>query len=234
MATIKELYSRNLDPDLRHWKSRKFYSIFDAAMLTCGIDPLCYEGVSQDKILEILRTQKPINWEWALMIVKSLAEGICTGDIKSQEIYIIRSDSNNNEWSEKLEQFGLNLSDSRNVSYVLTMISRKEHFNFLLKEGFLDEPQIDEPQLKQQIADMKDVAALSAPVYMTPAMECLREVCSEFWHDYDPNGNRLPPKQDVIRHWLREHGHKWGVTSDRMAAAIDLIARHPAARERKK
>jgi hypothetical protein len=231
VATIRELHGRNNNPDLRHWKSRKFYSIFDAAMLTCGIDPLFFDGDSQNEVLNRLKNKKPVNWEWALMIVKSIAEGICTGDIKSQEIHVDRSDYNN-EWTEKKEQTDLNLSDSRDINYVMTMISRNEHFKFLQKEGFLEGYQPEHLQQPQQETKNIEVLALPSPQYTTPAMECLQEVCREFWCAYDPMGKQPPPKQDVIRLWLKENGHKWGVTSDRMAAAIDLIARHPAARDR--
>lgn len=231
MATIRELHGRNNNPDLRHWKSRKFYSIFDAAMLTCGIDPLIFGGLPQDDILDLLRTETPVNWKWVLMIVKSMAEGICTGDIKSQEIHVNKSNYND-EWTEKREQTDLNLSDSRGINYVLTMISRKEHFNFLLKEGFLDGNQPAIQQHQQEIKSV-EVLALPAPKYTTPAMECLYEVSESFWAVYDPEGKEPPPKREMIRAWLRENGHKWGVTTGRMIDAIDLIARHPSVRSGK-
>ena len=227
MATIRELHERAGNPDLRHWKSRKFYSIFDAAMLTCGIDPLFFDGVSQAKILNTLRMKNPVNWEWALMIVKSIAEGICTGDIKSQEIHVDCSDYNN-DWTEKKEQTDLNLSDSRDINYVLTMISRKEHYNFLLKEGFLEENQPEVQHHRPEIESV-EVLALPSPQYSTPYMDCIQEVVKEFWYDYDPESGKPPPKKETVLDWLKENGHRWQLDSGRISSAIDTITRHPIA-----
>lgn len=40
MSKMRELQSRAGNPDLSHWKNNKLFSIAEAALLTCGIDPL--------------------------------------------------------------------------------------------------------------------------------------------------------------------------------------------------
>ena len=229
MTTIRELHERAGNPELSHWRTRRFYSLMDAAMLTCGIEPLLYAGRSESDVIDNLKGGRPVNWEWALMISRSLAEQICMGLIKSQYILVLEYYNNGqNCWETQKEQTSLSLSDSPHIYVTQTLINRDEHLKYLRSEGFLDVKTNLQP-IRQSENQPVEVLALPSPQYSTPYMDCLQEVVKEFWYDYDPESGKPPPKKETVLEWLKENGHRWQLDSGRISSAIDTITRHPIA-----
>jgi hypothetical protein len=243
MATLRELHAKAGNPDLSHWKAREAYSIEDAALLTAGIDPFLYLGSSNYALQKELLDNKPTNWQWALMITKGISESICIGSTNCHHVRIIREDNSYNCWTETVKQIDLTLLDSAHIDTAETKITKNEHLKWMRANGFLSKPSreigttvrtVKADSTKEAPLSNTEPLLLPPPKYSTPAIDCMNEVIDHFWIDYDPDGSSPPPKQTVITAWLAENGHKWGVTSNNMIAAIDIIARHPSAKTRAK
>jgi hypothetical protein len=226
LPTLRDLHALSGSQDLSHWGIHSVYSVFEAALLTAGVDPLRFEAMPEYERATAMYKEAGESWIWAASILKAMKQSICMGSLRVETCWT--TPQHINDYPSHINQDELTIDMVDEVCIHKTMIARWSLKKWYKEKGFLANAE----QPRATVTPIVEPKVLLMPQYSTPAMECLNEVCREFWHDYDPNGNRPPPKQDVIRLWLKENGHKWGVTSDRMAAAIDLIARHPAARDR--
>lgn len=82
-----------------------------------------------------------------------------------------------------------------------------------------------ENQLTQVKADKPASINNDKSPYVTPAINIMNEVITEFWIDYDPNDPA--PKQSTITEWITNNFE--GV-SDALALNIDKVCRHTSAR----
>lgn len=83
MSKMRELQSRAGNPDLSHWKNNKLFSIAEAALLTCGIDPLDHNHNFENNLVADLQFKNVVNWRHAILLIRAFKEGICTHEIKS-------------------------------------------------------------------------------------------------------------------------------------------------------
>ncbi|WP_201604712.1 hypothetical protein [Psychrobacter immobilis] len=80
-------------------------------------------------------------------------------------------------------------------------------------------------QAKAELADKPDTIGNDKSLYVTPAIEIMNKVITEFWINYDPN--QSAPKQEIIVRWIT--GNFDGV-SKALALNIDKVYRHSEAR----
>lgn len=80
-------------------------------------------------------------------------------------------------------------------------------------------------QAKAELADKPDTIGNDKSLYVTPAIEIMNKVITEFWINYDPN--QSAPKQEIIVRWIT--GNFDGV-SKALALNIDKVCRHSEAR----
>ncbi|MFW1858816.1 hypothetical protein [Acinetobacter defluvii] len=210
MATLKELHNLNGSPDFSHWNTVKLFSISEASLLTAGLEPCEYNHLVDYEIRTKLLNEKPINWQHALMLIRSLIEAICTQEIKSPLIRIERSDYNNNCWNETMEQAKISLDDTSAIVATETKIHRDELHKWLRKNGYFEVSQQNTITIEAnhtsyqqpQSVQHSNMMLLPEPTYTTPPLEALHGVINEFWINYDPDKNQPPPKQDVVASWI--------------------------------
>jgi len=238
MSTIKALYEKAGNPDLSHWKDIHLFSLAESALLTAGIDPLLYEDRTLNESLTgILKIEKPINWQRALMIIRALKQSVCLGEITCKIAYIERSNWNGEEWEEKIEQLDLTLEHLDTLNTHSTKISRREYRKWLHINGYLEQSQQNTTTIEanhtsyqqpQPVQDSK-LILLPEPTYTTPSLEALHGVINEFWINYDPDKNQPPPKQDVVASWIMANYPD--VQGKELCVYIDKICRHPTAKK---
>ena len=238
MATIRELYQNAGNPNLSHWKDIYLFSIVEASLLTVGLDPLIYEDRTFDEsLVGILKKEKPINWQYALMIIKALKQSICLGGVTCKIAFVDRANSwGDEEWEEKIEQLDLTLEHLDVINTHSTKISRKEYQKWLKSNGYIEPPQQNTIIVESQPVTYKqhesvqqnNVGLLPEPTYTTPALEAINGVIREFWISYDPDKKQPPPKQSVVKAWIAENHPE--LDSDYIQTAIDKICRHPNAK----
>jgi len=231
MATLRELHDLRGNPDFSHWNTVKLFSVAEASLLTAGLEPCEYNHLVDYDLRQKLLNEKPINWQHALMLIRSIIEAICTHEIKSPFIKIDRSDYNN-QWDEVIEQAKLSIDDTSSIIASETKIHRDELHKWLTRNGYFSQPRqanIEVVQKNQtQQADEKEILLLPEPTYTTPALEAINGVIREFWISYDPDKNQPPPKQNVVKAWIAENHPE--LDSDYIQTAIDKICRHPNAK----
>lgn len=235
MATLQKLHKSRGNPDLSHWKTRKLLTVTEAALLTCGFEPLEFDHLAEYQLADELRTKKPINWAHALMLINSIAEAICTHEIKSP--YIILEYPYDNDWRIE-EQSKISFSDEPFLRTVLTKIHRDELFRWLKKNDYFEilPPKnilVEDNHLSSyqqfQSVNQDYVALLPEPTYTTPSLEALQGVIKEFWINYDPEGNQPPPKQSVVESWIKANYPD--IQANDICKYIDKICRHPTAKK---
>ena len=235
MATLRELHHLRGNPDFSHWNTVKLFSIAEASLLTAGLEPCEYNHLHDYQLREKLISEKPINWQHSLMLIRSIIEAICTQEIKSPYIKIDRSDYNN-QWDEVVEQARVSLEDVGSIIANETKIHRDELYKWLKKNGYL-EPHLQNAIIvesqpvtykQHESVQQNNVGLLPEPTYTTPALEAINGVIREFWISYDPDKKQPPPKQSVVKAWIAENHPK--LDSDYIQTAIDKICRHPNAR----
>ncbi|ENU79782.1 hypothetical protein F975_02411 [Acinetobacter sp. ANC 3789] len=235
MATIRELHQLRGNQDLSHWNTVKLFSIAESALLTAGIEPCEYNHLTDYEIRQKLLNEKTINWQHALMLIRSLIEAICTQEIKSPLIRIERIDYNSC-WSETVEQAKISLDDTSSILASETKIHRDELKKWLKNNGYFEPPQqntitIEAQQVTYQQPepiDHNNIILLPEPTYTTPALEAIQGVVNEFWISYDPDNNKFAPKQVTVKSWIAKHYPE--MDSDYIQTAIDKICRHPKAK----
>ena len=237
MATLKELHDLRGNPNFSHWNTVKLFSIAEASLLTAGLEPCEYNHLVDYELRQALLNEKPINWQHALMLIRSLIEAICTQEIKSPLIRIERSDYNNNCWLETMEQAKISLDDTNSIVANETKIHRDELHKWLRKNGYFEalqqniitiEPSQPSLQQPQPVQD-NNIVLLPEPTYTTPSLEALQGVINEFWIDYDPDKNQPTPKQDVVASWIMANYPD--VQGKELCIYIDKICRHPTAKK---
>ena len=231
MATLRELHDLRGNPDFSHWNTVKLFSVAEASLLTAGLEPCEYNHLVDYELRQKLLSEKPINWQHALMLIRSIIEAICTHEIKSPFIKIDRSDYNN-QWDEVIEQAKLSIDDTSSIIASETKIHRDELHKWLTRNGYFSQPrqaniEVVEKNQPQQ-ANEKEILLLPEPTYTTPALEAVNGVIREFWVSYDPDKNQPPPKQNVVKAWIAENHPE--MDSDYIQTAIDKICRHPSAK----
>ncbi|KAB1851984.1 hypothetical protein F4W09_15455 [Acinetobacter tandoii] len=233
MATLQELYKFKGNPDLTHWKTVKIFSLVEASLLTVGIDPLEYSHLSDYQLKDELRTKRPINWQHAILLMRSLSEAICTHEIKSPFINLEKSDYSNT-WDIVEEQAKIGIENASEIILTSTKIHRDELFKWLKKNDYFEHPvqtivELDPVEkIGSSIANDKEVLLLPEPTYTTPALEVVQLVIREFWEEYDPDAGSPPPKQEFVKQWIADNHPQ--IESDALRKAIDQICRHPIAK----
>ncbi|WND05580.1 hypothetical protein [Acinetobacter soli] len=231
MATIQELHKNRGNPDLSHWKTRKMLSVTEAALLTCGFDPLEFDHLAEYPLCDDLKTKKPTNWQHVLMLINSIAEAVCTHEIKSP--YVILEYPYDNDWRVE-EQAKVSFSDEIFLRTTLTKIHRDELFKWLKKNGYFEQPQKNNMTVQHvthhQIEPVTTTNVILLPElsYTTKPLEALHGVINEFWINYDPDKNQPPPKQDTVASWIRANYPD--VQGKELCVYIDKICRHPTAK----
>lgn len=231
MTTIRELQDRAGNPDLSHWKTRKMLSVSESALLTCGIDPLELDHLADWPLCDELRTKRHVNWQHALMLIKSLTEAICTQEIKSP--YVVLENPFQDDWKVE-EQAKVSFSDELYLRTTLTKIHRDELIKWLGKNGYFDKQisvvdvnfTVEKTDLVHSRND--EILLLAEPTYTTPALEALNGVIHEFWASYDPENNLPPPKQTTVTDWIKQNHPD--VQGKELCIYIDKICRHPIAK----
>lgn len=234
MATLQELQKRKGSPDLSHWKTRKLLTITEAALLTCGFDPLEFDHLADYPLCDELRLKQPTNWQHALILIKSMTEAICTNEIKSP--YVVLEYPYANDWEIK-EQIQISFDDEPFLRTTLTKIHREELFKWLKNNGYFEPPQQNtitveaQPVAYQQSEPIQnnDVLLLPEPTYTTPPLEAVQGVIQEFWVNYSPDGNQPIPKQDTVANWIKQNYPD--VQGRELCIYIDKICRHPTAKK---
>lgn len=220
MKNLFELHAMAGFPDLEHWRARKTFTLVEAALLVAGMDPLDFEFTASQQFRYALQTTKHPCWKWAFSVHASLIEAVCTQSLKSPQVSIQR-------WNDScdwvIEQHNISIADIHHIIPHQTLISRESYMSWLRKEGFLDQ----KPLVVEQARTTEALPKLIG--YSTPAMQCIQDVVREFWSDWKPGASA--PKREVVLKWVEQHADRYGLDSDRKRQAIDLIARHPEARE---
>ena len=225
MTTIADLHIRAGNPDFSHWRSKKIYTLTQAVLRVCAIEPLEYDGLSDWELKKSLKDTKPVNWQHAYMMLEALTEALCTFEIKSPYIFIERP---YNE-AHKIEQIEISFEDINFIILAETRITRDELYKWLGKQGYLEPSKMVHKEfMKQTIYMEKRAQPIPISSYSTPAIQCLEAVIKEFWRDFDPQGNQPPPKQDTITKWIEDHHPE--ITAAQIRVAIDKICRHPSAK----
>lgn len=233
MATLQELYKFKGNPDLTHWKTVKIFSLAEASLLTVGIDPLEYSHLSDYPLKDELRVKRPINWQHALLLMRSLAEAICTHEVKSPFINLEKSDYSNT-WDIIEEQAKIGIENASEIILTSTKIHRDELFKWLKKNGYFEQqlPVINMESTVEKVTSFPsnndEVLLLPEPTYTTPALEVVQLVIREFWENYDPDAASPPPKQDFVKQWIADNHPE--IESNALREAIDKICRHPIAK----
>jgi len=234
MATLQELYKLNGNPDLTHWRTIKLFTLAEASLLAVGIDPLEYSHLSDYPLRDELTSKRPINWQHALLLMRSLREAICTHELKSPFINLERSDYNNT-WDFVEEQAKISIDNASEIILTSTKIHRDELFKWLKKNDYLEPRQQVEIQANQvqnhhqETILNNDAPLLPEPTYTTPALDALNGVIQEFWISYSPDHNQPPPKQDVVASWIMANYPD--VQGKELCVYIDKICRHPTAKK---
>ena len=235
MTTLRELHHLRGNPDFSHWNTVKLFSIAEASLLTAGLEPCEYNHLHDYQLREKLISEKPINWQHSLMLIRSIIEAICTQEIKSPYIKIDRSDYNN-QWDEVVEQARVSLEDVGSIIANETKIHRDELYKWLKKNGYL-EPHLQnaiivesQPVIYKQHESVQqnNVGLLPEPTYTTPLLEIVDAVIDRFWSGYKPDENMVFEKQLEIERWIKETYPD--IANPYIAKAIDRICRHPTAK----
>ena len=231
MATLRELHDLRGNPDFSHWNTVKLFSVAEASLLTAGLEPCEYNHLVDYELRQKLLSEKPINWQHALMLIRSIIEAICTHEIKSPFIKIDRSDYNN-QWDEVIEQAKLSIDDTSSIIASETKIHRDELHKWLTRNGYFSQPrqaniEVVEKNQPQQ-ANKKEILLLSEPTYTTPLLEIVGAVIDRFWSGYRPDENMVFEKQQEIERWIKENYPD--IANPYIAKAIDRICRHPTAK----
>jgi hypothetical protein len=232
MTTIRELHQKAGNPNLTHWRSMTMFTVAEAALLAAAFDPLEFSDQTDHGITQELKNKKPKNWQHALLLMRSIAEAICSQEIKSPYIDIDRTDWNNS-WNEIVEQARVSIADARHVIYTSTKIHREEMYKWLKKNGYVEAIQHVEVQVNnvqkypQESIVNNDIALLPEPTYTTAALECIKGVVQHFWVDHNPETDQAP-LQKQVKAWIAENYPD--MNTDYMQTAIDKICRHPTAK----
>lgn len=233
MATLQELYKFKGNPDLTHWKTVKIFSLAEASLLTVGIDPLEYSHLSDHPLKDELRLSRPINWQHALLLMRSIAEAICTHEVKSPFINLEKSDYSNT-WDIVEEQAKIGIENASEIILTSTKIHRDELFKWLKKNGYFEQQLsvINVESTLEKVAsfssDNDEVLLLPEPTYITPALDALNGVIQEFWVSYDTENNLPIPKQSVVASWIKANYPD--IQANDICTYIDKICRHPNAK----
>ena len=235
MTTLRELHHLSGNPDFSHWNTVKLFSIAEASLLTAGLEPCEFNHLHDYQLREKLISEKPINWQHSLMLIRSIIEAICTQEIKSPYIKIDRSDYNN-QWDEVVEQARVSLEDVGSIIAMETKIHRDELYKWLKKNGYL-EPHLQNTIIvesqpvtykQHESVQQNNVGLLPEPTYTTPLLEIVDAVIDRFWSGYKPDENMVFAKQLEIERWIKETYP--AIANPYIAKAIDRICRHPTAK----
>ena len=233
MATLRELHDLRGNPDFSHWNTVKLFSVAEASLLTAGLEPCEYNHLVDYELRQKLLSEKPTNWQHALMLIRSIIEAICTHEIKSPFIKIERIDYNN-QWEEVIEQAKVSIDDTSSIIASETRIHRDELYKWLKKNGYFEQPQKNNMTVQHvthhqtEPVRTTNVILLPEMSYTTKPLEALHGVINEFWINYDPDKNQPPPKQDTVASWIRANYPD--VQGKELCVYIDKICRHPTAK----
>ena len=237
MATLQELYRLKDNPDLTHWRTVKLFTLAEASLLTVGIDPLEYSHLSDYPLRDELTTKRPINWQHALLLMRSLSEAICTHEVKSPFINLEKSDYQNT-WDFVEEQAKISIDNAHEIILTATKIHRDELFKWLKKNNYFESIQSTPANIDTHVVETShpqpithnEILLLPEPTYTTPALEVIKAVVNHWWKDFDLDSEQphLVPQQKHVKAWIGEHYPE--MDSDYIRTAIDKICRHPIAK----
>lgn len=226
MTTIADLHLKAGNPDFSHWRTKKVYTLIQAAFLSSSIDPLILGNTSYSRAITYLEVNKPTNWQHAYLMIEGLIEAVCTHEIKSPCIYVHRSADDD---PYCVEQINVSYQDINFILPEETRITREELHKWLKKYGYFGQAH-SQPQQTGKNAEPLQThqPKLITTNYTTPALECLEAVIREFWLHFDPNGDQPPPKQETVIQWIKENHPD--IEAEQIRKAIDKICRHPKAK----
>lgn len=235
MTTIKELYCIAGNPNLSHWKTTKLFSISEASLLVSAIEPIEYENSNNELpdnsyIISELKGRKPTNWQHAILLMRSIVEAICTQELKSPLIKLMRA-NDYGYYNITIEQARVSIDEMSEISYIETRIHRDEWFKWLEKNGYLRQPHVENKiiTINEKPLNNDPVLLLTQTTYMTPALEAIHGVVNHWWKDFNPENNDSLPQQKHIKAWIAENYPE--MNTDYMQTAIDKICRHPSAKK---
>lgn len=134
LLTIHELHRRAGNIDLSHWNAAETFSLMEATLLTVGADPLEWQNADIDK----LRNMDHVNWKYAALLLRSLKEGACNGEVTCIDIYIRSYTDNWNNWvPELVDVLNLTSGQSTDVLEDMTKINRKSLYDWYKKKGLI-------------------------------------------------------------------------------------------------
>ncbi|HFG6935425.1 hypothetical protein [Acinetobacter baumannii] len=235
MSKMRELQSRAGNPDLSHWKNNKLFSIAEAALLTCGIDPLDHSHNFENNLVADLQFKNVVNWRHAILLIRAFKEGICTHEIKSPCVLLNREDYQGNGYTESKEQSALGISDIGDICIFGTRIHRDNLHIWLNYNDYFEPIQPNTISAQNSTypshepIQLNSIVSLPAPIYRTPALDAVQGVVNKFWVSYDPDGNQPPPKQIQVTEWIKANYPD--IQAADICKYIDKICRHPDAKK---
>lgn len=232
MVTITELYAKAGGPNLTHWATINSFSIEDASLLTVGLDPFVYEDLPTEELISVLKNEQPVNWQNALALMRSIQQSVSLKELDCEVIYL-------NEYYEceglglkRIPQDKLRSDHIHFINLKHTTISRLNLKIWLKAKGYIaNSVPKDDKSFMQDEELGQDLQRPSGTKfnYTTPALNALYGVIQEFWVDYDPEDDQLPPKQSVIENWIKSNYPD--VQANDICKYIDKICRHPMAKK---
>ncbi|MTD33450.1 hypothetical protein [Paludibacterium denitrificans] len=208
MSKIKQLHSRVGNPDLSHWNDRKTFALYEAAMLTVGIDPL---EIDPADWLNYIRRRKHPNWKHAAMVLRAMCEAICEGSMVVIKVYIWEGQFD--EYAQPVDADSLELSDAGRIATIETLITRKALLDWYLKNGYAERKQnVSIPQKqapKSSSAVLENDRQQSTPLLIENKIrgctgEKIYRAISQFPDEFPSYSENPPPLDKKIRPWLQE------------------------------
>jgi hypothetical protein len=149
MLSIKELHQRAGNLDLSHWNAAETFSLIEAALLSIGLDPLDSDkwdrlpklDRAQNTELELLQKIGHPNWKYGMLLLRSLKEGVCTGEIKCIEIIVKDNVKAFGNWVPiRVDVLDLSAGLADDLHEGMTKITRKALYDWYRRKGLLSKP----------------------------------------------------------------------------------------------
>ena len=196
-------------PDLTHWKHVKEFSLNEAALLLCGIDPLDYD-------MKAIHRKATSRWKLAIGMLRAIKSSIRQGSLAVQ--VAITYDYNGQSMECSPTSYENILDDD------LTIITRAS----LL--GWIEREKIDyvrptsakkiNPSSLHPVKDEKPKQLLKT-YHRSRGIDLIEIVDQQFYSSYDPeNKDTAPRKEEVVNYLNQKHG-----ASKNLASAVDVVMR---------
>lgn len=222
LPTVHDLYEEAGSPDLSHWSLTETFTLTEAIFLSIGCDPLDFRSPD----IAILRKASHPNWRYAAMLMRSLKEGICTGEVVCISIYMKGYDSELENWVMKqVDVMDLSIGNAEEISEDLTKITRKSLYDWYKRKSLLRKNTVRSQQRTtpaQQASDDSQInvemgtqpVLLPAPAYLDPTNPRYTpklRAAVQAWLNVPEAYPGRTPKQS-IEEWLVENSLALGLT----------------------